>query len=140
MKRTSGNTGNRYSDEEKNKILAFIEKQGRGGLTAAQEKFGVSYIAIRSWKDKGYGTPTKPVKMKEVLAKVPKLGRPKGTTGTGKRGRPMGSKNKIQSQPKLTNRPGRPASNSKAVKLVANIRASMAKMGNKVASLESMLA
>lgn len=139
--RSSGNTGNRYSPEEKAKILAFIEKSGRGGITAAQEKWGVSYIAIRSWKDAGFGSKTATAKsMKQVLNKVPaKMGRPKGSVNKApaKMGRPKGSINKVQ--PSVSKRPGRPSSNIKVSKLVANIRSAMAKMGNKVASLESML-
>jgi len=161
-KRTSGNTGNRYTPEEKANILAFIEKNGRGGITAAQEKWGVSYIAIRSWKDAGLGSKTATIKsMKQVLNKVPtKMGRPAGSVkkAHAKMGRPAGSVNKVQpsvtkahakmgrpagsvnkTQPKVTKRPGRPSSNLRVIKLVANIRSAMSKMGSKVASLESML-
>ncbi len=75
MKNTKGNTGNRYTDAQKKEILNFIQKSGRGGISAAQEKYGVSYIAIRSWKDKGLDKGTKP--MKAVLHQIPaKRGRP----------------------------------------------------------------
>ena len=47
--RKKGNTGKRYSDVQKQKILAFVNGQGRGGISAAGKKFGVSYIALRRW-------------------------------------------------------------------------------------------
>lgn len=46
-----GKTGRRYTDAQKKKILDFVAKQGRGGVTAAQKKFGVSYIAIARWRN-----------------------------------------------------------------------------------------
>ncbi len=48
-KKAKGNTGKRYTDAQKKKILAFVEKSGRGGISAAGKKFGVSYIALRRW-------------------------------------------------------------------------------------------
>ena len=47
--RKKGNTGKRYTDEQKAKILEFVNSQGRGGISAAGKKFGVSYIALRRW-------------------------------------------------------------------------------------------
>ncbi|MDB5102771.1 MAG: hypothetical protein JWP91_460 [Fibrobacteres bacterium] len=47
--RKKGNTGKRYTDEQKAKILEFVNGQGRGGISAAGKKFGVSYIALRRW-------------------------------------------------------------------------------------------
>ncbi len=47
--RKKGNTGKRYSDAQKRKILNFVNSRGRGGISAAGEKFGVSYIALRRW-------------------------------------------------------------------------------------------
>ena len=47
--RKKGNTGKRYSTEQKREILAFVNAQGRGGISAAGKKFGVSYIALRRW-------------------------------------------------------------------------------------------
>lgn len=47
--RKKGNTGKRYSEEQKSEILAFVASQGRGGITAAGKKYGVSYIALRRW-------------------------------------------------------------------------------------------
>jgi transposase-like protein len=43
------NTGKRYSDEEKQKIVDFVGSQGRGGISAACAKYNVSYIALRRW-------------------------------------------------------------------------------------------
>jgi transposase-like protein len=47
--RKKGNTGKRYTDEQKREILAFVNAQGRGGISAAGKKYGVSYIALRRW-------------------------------------------------------------------------------------------
>jgi len=47
--RKKGDTGKRYSEAERKKILAFVEKRGRGGISAATREFGVSYIALRRW-------------------------------------------------------------------------------------------
>ncbi len=58
MKKTArkkGNTGKRYSEAERKRILAFVEKQGRGGISAATRKYGVSYIALRRWIQHGPG-------------------------------------------------------------------------------------
>ena len=63
--RKKGNTGKRYTTAQRTKILNFVEKKGRGGISAAIKKFGVSYIAMRRW-------------MKF------------GVAGSGKRGRPPG--------------------------------------------------
>lgn len=47
--RKKGNTGKRYTDEQKREILGFVNSRGRGGISAAGKKFGVSYIALRRW-------------------------------------------------------------------------------------------
>lgn len=51
--RKKGNTGKRYSIPERKKILAYVHGFGRGGITAACRKFGVSYIALRRWMTLG---------------------------------------------------------------------------------------
>jgi len=53
--RKKGDTGKRYSEAERKKILAFVEKRGRGGISAATREFGVSYIALRRWIKLGPG-------------------------------------------------------------------------------------
>lgn len=122
MKNTKGNTGNRYSDDQKREILAFIEKAGRGGISAAQDKYKVSYIAIRSWQDKGFGGKT----MKRVLAQVP---------AKAKRGRPP----MVRPATVHSNRPGRPQSNAKLAKMVANLRSTINKAETKFGELEKLL-
>ena len=113
-------------EQQKREILAFIQKSGRGGISAAQQKYGVSYIAIRSWKDKGLDKDLKP--MKAVLNQIP-----------AKRGRPFGSGNKTQ--PKvLSNRPGRPSNNTALIKTLASIRSTLNKAESKFGVLETMLA
>ncbi len=67
-KNVKNSTGKRYTEEQKSKILAFVEEQGRGGISAAGKKFGVSYIALRRWMNKKSGLPTE--------AKNVKPGRP----------------------------------------------------------------
>lgn len=69
--RKKGNTGKRYTDDQKKVILSFVQAQGRGGITKATKKFGVSYIALARW-------------MKGKGGKKGKVGRPKGS-GSDKR-------------------------------------------------------
>ena len=40
----------RYTEEQKEEILAFVEAEGRGGIAKASEKFGVSSVTISGWK------------------------------------------------------------------------------------------
>jgi len=54
----------RYSQSEKDEILAFVEQynkeKGRGGQTAAKNKFKVNAVTLKSWMDKaGMATPVK---------------------------------------------------------------------------------
>ena len=57
--------GKRYTDAEKQKIIAFAEqvnaKKGRGGVTAAAKKYKVSPLSISNWikGSGGAATPTK---------------------------------------------------------------------------------
>jgi hypothetical protein len=69
--RKKGNTGKRYTDDQKKVILDFVKAEGRGGITRATKKFGVSYIALARW-------------MKGKGGKKGKVGRPKGS-GSDKR-------------------------------------------------------
>jgi hypothetical protein len=52
----------RYTEEQKNEILAFIEKhnseKGRGGQTVAIKKFGVTAATLSAWGKKS-GKKTK---------------------------------------------------------------------------------
>lgn len=45
--------GKRYTAEEKGKVVSFVQdhnaSNGRGGQSAAAEKFGVSQLTISSW-------------------------------------------------------------------------------------------
>ena len=59
-------TAKRYTDEEKSKILRFVNQvnqdKGRGGVSAAVREFGISPITVNGWlrnqKDVG---PTLPL-------------------------------------------------------------------------------
>lgn len=53
MATKKGNTGKRYTDEQKKTILDFVNSRGRGGISAATRKFGVSYIALKRWMGGG---------------------------------------------------------------------------------------
>jgi transposase-like protein len=53
--RKQGDTGKRYPEALRRKILAFVAKRGRGGISAATRTFGVSYIALRRWINLGPG-------------------------------------------------------------------------------------
>lgn len=65
--RKKGNTGRRYSEAERRKILAFVEKRGRGGISEATRRFGVSYIALRRWIKLGPGGAPRVGKVKAVI-------------------------------------------------------------------------
>ncbi len=67
-RRKKGDTGKRYSDNQKQKIMKFVEKQGHGGISAATEKYGVSYIALKRWMNgtAGQGKVGRPRKVKLV--------------------------------------------------------------------------
>jgi len=54
-----GNTGKRYGEAEKQKILAFVDSRGRGGISAACKKFNVSYIALRRWMNRSGAKPAR---------------------------------------------------------------------------------
>src|SRR5262245_50556343 len=53
MRLRQGFTGNRYSPDQKKRVLSFVRdfdsKHGRGGMAEAQRQFKVSYIALKSW-------------------------------------------------------------------------------------------
>ncbi len=53
--RKKGDTGKRYTEAQRKKILNFVAKRGRGGISAATREFGVSYIALRRWITLGPG-------------------------------------------------------------------------------------
>jgi transposase-like protein len=48
--------GRRYSAEDRREVLAFVYEvdaaRGRGGITAAAQKFGITSLTISSWKTK----------------------------------------------------------------------------------------
>ena len=71
--------GKRYSAEEKNDIVSFVQKyneeNGRGGQSAASKKYGISQLSVSSWLKAG--------------------GEAAPTTGA-KRGRKPGSVNKVK--------------------------------------------
>ncbi len=58
--------GVRYSNEQKQEVMDFVKSNpGRGAMKQAQDKFGVSYIAIRDWlKKSGEEMPTRGSKIK----------------------------------------------------------------------------
>lgn len=65
--RKKGDTGKRYTEAERKKILAFVEKHGRGGISAATREFGVSYIALRRWIKLGPGGAPRGTRAKPAL-------------------------------------------------------------------------
>jgi transposase-like protein len=70
-KRGTG-TGKRYSEELRKEILAYVDSAGRGGITEAKKKWGVSYIALKRWMDgAGGGKPGR--KPKSVVFVAPKV-------------------------------------------------------------------
>jgi transposase-like protein len=57
LARKKGNTGKRYTDEQKKEIVEFARSRGRGGISAATREYGVSYIALKRWLDGGTKSP-----------------------------------------------------------------------------------
>lgn len=54
--------GKRYTEKEKNDILAFVDKvnteKKRGGQSEASKKFGISQLTISNWiKSRGVASP-----------------------------------------------------------------------------------
>lgn len=51
--------GKRYTTEEKQAVLDFVasvdEEKGRGGVAAAQRKFGITALTITNWKKQAGG-------------------------------------------------------------------------------------
>lgn len=51
--------GKRYSAEEKQEVLDYVAsvdaEKGRGGVAAAQRKFGITALTITNWKKKASG-------------------------------------------------------------------------------------
>lgn len=62
-KKAAGGKGQRYSAEEKQEILQFVvdydRQHGRGGQSAAAEKYGVSPLTISNWKKSSGKAPRK---------------------------------------------------------------------------------
>ena len=82
----------RYDDKKKAEVVAFVkqynEKKGRGGQTAAKEKYNISPISIANWLTKaGEELPGKGGRKKAAK---------------GKPGRPKGSKSKSAKAPAKT--------------------------------------
>ena len=52
-KKKSASKGKRYTPAERKKVISFVEsvnaKKGRGGVTAAVKKFGVTALTISTW-------------------------------------------------------------------------------------------
>jgi transposase-like protein len=62
-KKAKNSKGRRYSAEEKATIIGHVEKinasKGRGGLTAASKKFGISMLTVSNWMNKAPATKTR---------------------------------------------------------------------------------
>jgi transposase-like protein len=56
MRKSSKSKGKRYSEKERAAILAHVDKinamKGRGGITAAAGKYGVTPLTISNWMKK----------------------------------------------------------------------------------------
>ena len=52
--------GKRYTAEEKQEVLDFVisvdTEKGRGGVAAAQRKFGITALTITNWKKRAEGS------------------------------------------------------------------------------------
>lgn len=71
-------TGTRYSEEERIRVVRYVESIGKhGAIKAAIKKFGVSYIALRVWLQKygrnsggTYKQPSKAVNLKTLTGSL----------------------------------------------------------------------
>ena len=78
---TAAKKAKRYTDDVKKQVLDFVESIGRGGISQAAKKFGVSPLSISNWKKKLGGgesatksrSEAKPSGRDQVLAKMTKL-------------------------------------------------------------------
>lgn len=75
-------TARRYNESEKQEILRFVQKvnseKGRGGVTAAVKKFGISPITVNSWmksrRDEWFSVPlAKTASQVEVFQRLAEL-------------------------------------------------------------------
>ena len=57
----------RYTPSQKEEILAFIKKEGRGGQTKAVARFGVTAATLSAWKKKGKGATKAVVRSAKAL-------------------------------------------------------------------------
>lgn len=71
--------GIRYSDDTKREAVEFIAAQGRGGLTAASKKFGVSSVTLSRWRNDLGGK--KPAKKTSIVAPRPAATKPTPAAG-----------------------------------------------------------
>lgn len=62
MAKKKKTAGKRYSEEEKEAILAYVDEvngsNGRGGPAAAKKKYGVSPLTLTAWQKKREGAAT----------------------------------------------------------------------------------
>jgi len=69
----SGSKGIRYNFDRQREIVAFIQSQGRGGMSQAKAKFGVSFPTLARWvKQAGAGNGSA-----KTVKGAMKIGRPK---------------------------------------------------------------
>lgn len=65
----------RYDQKKKDAVVAFVQKfnetNGRGGQTAAVEKFSINPITVRNWMDKA-GLPAPKKKTKSIVQRAKK--------------------------------------------------------------------
>ena len=77
--------GKRYTPEEKQEVLDYVDsvdsEKGRGGVAAAQRKFGITALTITNWKKKASGGVSTPSK---------KGGASRGATASVPRSSPLG--------------------------------------------------
>lgn len=63
MSKSRTSQGKRYTEKERARILAFVDKtnamKGRGGIAAAARKFGVTPLTISHWLKKVGASPAK---------------------------------------------------------------------------------
>lgn len=64
MKKDTKLKGKRYSVKERNDVLSYVaehnESHGRGGITTAVKKYGISAVTIRNWMSDANVATVKP--------------------------------------------------------------------------------
>ncbi len=107
-------TGTRYTPEQKQDIAKYLKEHSeeRGYITAAQKKFGVSYITIRN-----------------ILG---------GKTESAKPG-PKKNGKKVTGKSDVKGKPGRKPGNASFLRILMGLKKDYTRIGAKIAKMDAAL-